>query len=272
MLHTKRQPTVCDPDPLEAMTSAVTKMAEVLQATKPGTGGLERLPVPTWDGSRRSYKTWKKEFNHWMHKYSQDKDEQLQRFRRAMPKGFWWTDQVKTCKSIDRAWEILDLEFDNKRKLMDELLTRINNLKSVKGDSKSLTRYATQIAGYVNDMEDNDCFVTSSSEAPFFMSQLLSKLDPRDNADFGRETKRTRQEESVTNLIQWLHEEASVRSRGKRDSESNGDERVPQREYYNKRTDSHSTNIDVSKEKLCPLSCQSKHFAGCMPSLPSLNS
>jgi hypothetical protein len=27
-----------------------------------------------------------------MTKYSQDKDEQLQRFRKAMPKGFWWPD------------------------------------------------------------------------------------------------------------------------------------------------------------------------------------
>ena len=63
--------------------------------------------------------------------------------------------------------------------MMDELLARINHQKPVKGDSKSLTRYATQIARYVNDMEDNDCPVTSSSEAPFFMSQLLSKLIPR---------------------------------------------------------------------------------------------
>ena len=96
-----------------------------------------------------------------MDKCSQDKNEQLQRFRKAMPKGFWWTDQVKTCKSIDRAWEILDIEFAVKRKIMDGLLASINCQISVKGDSKSLTRYATLIAGYVNDMEDNDCSVTS---------------------------------------------------------------------------------------------------------------
>ena len=74
--------------------------------------------------------------------------------------------------------------------MMDELLAIISHQKPVKGDSKSLTRYATQIARYVNDMEDNDCPVTSSSEAPFFMSQLLSKLDSKDNAEFGREMKR----------------------------------------------------------------------------------
>ena len=38
---------------------------------------------------------------HWMMKYSQDKDEELQRFRN--PPGSWWTDQVKTCKTNDCA-------------------------------------------------------------------------------------------------------------------------------------------------------------------------
>ena len=55
-----------------------------------------------------------------MKKYGQDKDEQLQRFRNAMPKGSFWTDQVKTCKTIDSAWIILDTEFADRRKLMDE--------------------------------------------------------------------------------------------------------------------------------------------------------
>ena len=69
-------------------------------------------------------------------------------------------------------------------------------------------------------MEDNDCPVTSSSEAPFFMSQLLSKLDPKDNSQLGREMKRNKKEETISNLIQWPHEEASLRSRGKLDLKS----------------------------------------------------
>ena len=194
-------PPTVNPDSLEAITPEVAKMAEAMQGSKPRASGLEKLPVPTWDGSRRSYSAWKKEFNHWMNKCSQDKDEQLQCFRTAMPKNFWWTDQVKPCNSFDRAWEIFDIQFADKRKMMDALLGRINNHTSVRGDSKSLTRYAAQIAGDVNDMEDNDCSVTSSSEAPFFMSQLLSKLDPRDNAEFGREMKRNKKHENFQTLF-----------------------------------------------------------------------
>ena len=92
---------------ISSMTSAVTKMAESL-ATKPNLSGLQRLPVPTWDGNRRSYATWKKEFNHWMMKYGQDKDEQLQRFRNAMPKGSWWTrtksKPVKPLRVPGTSW------------------------------------------------------------------------------------------------------------------------------------------------------------------------
>lgn len=71
------------PDSLTAMTSLVSKMADVLQSIKSSSSGLERLSVP-------------------------------------------------------------------------------------KTDSKFLTRYATQIASFVNDMEDNDCHVTSLSVGPFF--------------------------------------------------------------------------------------------------------
>jgi len=67
-----------DHEKFEAMTSAVTKMADVLGSQKNVNHGLEKLSVPTWDGSRKSYTTWKNEFNYWMQKYEQDKDEQLQ--------------------------------------------------------------------------------------------------------------------------------------------------------------------------------------------------
>ena len=58
-------------------------------ASKAQASGLKRLPAPSWDGSRKAYLAWKKEFRHWMNKHGQDKDEQLQRFRKAIPKSSW---------------------------------------------------------------------------------------------------------------------------------------------------------------------------------------
>ena len=155
-----------------------------------------------------------------MVKYGQDEEEQLQRFRKAMPKGFFWTDQVKTCKGVNQAWEILGTEFANERKLMDKLLAEMNNLKHVNWDSKSLKCYAMTIFVFVNDMEDNGCTVLEASEALFFMSQLLSKLDPRDNTNFGRDMQRAGKGENVSNLITWLHQQANLHSRGKPDNEN----------------------------------------------------
>ena len=250
---------------LEAMTDAVRKMAESLSNNKPKLSGLERLSVPTWDGARKSYATWKKEFNHWMTKYGQDKEEQLQRFRKALPKGSWWTDQVKTSKDINDAWEILDTEFGNQRKLMDELLAEIDNHSPVKGDSRSLTRYATTITVFVRDMEDNGCPVSQASEAPFLMSKLLSKLQPRDNCEFGREMQREKKEENIPNLVDWLHREASLRSRGRK--ENDGDSNVTKGAFRHKSANNFG---EVVNDDICPL-CSCKHLLSACPAYQNLS-
>ena len=67
-------------DSIEAMTVAVTKMAEALTSTKTDKiNSLEKLSVPVWDGQRKSYLTWKHEFKYWMEKCKQDKEEELPR-------------------------------------------------------------------------------------------------------------------------------------------------------------------------------------------------
>lgn len=87
-----------------------------------------------------------------MIKYNQDEDKQLQRLRNVLPKNSFWSDQVKQSTCIQQAWKILDMEFDE-RKLMDTLLNEITNLGPVKSDSFSLSRYASRIQSFVNDMK-----------------------------------------------------------------------------------------------------------------------
>ena len=150
--YAERKPS-SDHEKLEAMTCAVTKMADVLSSQKNTNHGLEKLSVPNWDGSRKNYATWKCEFNYWMEKYKQDKDEQLQRLRKALPRNSFWANQVRPSQTIDQAWKILDTEFGDQRKLMVGLLKEITNLKPIKSDSTSLSRYAATILGFVNNME-----------------------------------------------------------------------------------------------------------------------
>ena len=247
---------------LEAMTSAVTKMADVLSAQKNTNHGLEKLTVPNWDGSRKNYATWKSEFNYWMKKYKQDKDEQLQRLRKALPTNSFWANQVRPCQTIDQAWKILDTEFGDQRKLMDRLLREITNLKPVKSDSTSLSRYAATILGFVNNMEQIGCEVTNAKEAPFVMSQLLSKLDAKDNIEFGREMHRFEKEENVLNLLDWLNSEASLRSRVRKDvdcHDNSGEHRIP------RKFDNRAINSETSDDDVCPLGCEAKHLLAACP-------
>ena len=243
---------------LDVMAEAVTKMTEVLGSQKNPNQGLEKLSVPTWDGNRKTYATWKREFRYWMIKYKQDDDEQLQRLRKALPKNSFWSDQVKPSTSIEQAWKILDTEFGDERKLMDTLLNEITNLRPVESDSFSLSHYASRIQSFVNNMEQNGCPVTSSSEAPFVMSQLLSKLDGNDNVEFGREMQRTGKGENVSNLIDWLLNEASLRSRIKRETNY-------QRSNSGIRSDNHANESETNTDEKCPLGCEIRHLLSACP-------
>ena len=118
-------------------------------------------------------------------------------------------------------------------------------------------------------MEDNGCPVVESSEAPFLMSQLLSKLDPKDNSDFGREMKREGNEETVSNLIAWLHQEGSVRSRGKTSTFCEG-RNESRREKGPKKTENNATNSEETDDETCPLDCKTKHHLAACPKFQNL--
>ena len=95
------------------------------------------------------------------------------------------------------------------------------------------------------------------------MSQLLSKLDPSDNSHFGREMKREGKEETVSNLIAWLHQEASIRSRGKRSSVSE-ERNESRRDKGPKKTENNAASGEETDDEACPLGCKTKlHLAAC---------
>ena len=144
--------------------------------------------------------------------------------------------------------------------------TKINNFKAVKRDSKSLTHFATTIACFVSDMEDNIwCPVLQSVEAPFLMSQLLSKLNPSDNSDFGREIKRGEKEETVSNLITWLHQEASIRSRGKANINTVERNEIRRDKGPKKTEHDNAANSEDSVDETCPVGCKTKHHLAACP-------
>ena len=103
-------------------------------------------------------------------------------------------------------------------------------------------------------MEQSGCPVSSSSEAPFVMSQLLSKLDGKDSVEFGREMQRTGKVENVSNLIDWLLSEASLRSRIKRETN-----------YHRSNSGVRSNDSDTYTDEKCPLQCGLRHLLSACP-------
>ena len=101
-------------------------------------------------------------------------------------------------------------------------------------------------------MEQVGCAVTNAKEAPFVMALLLSKLDAKDNIEFGREMHRIEKEDNVLNLLDWLNSEASLRSRGRKDADyhdNSGEHRIPGK------FDNRAINSETSDDDVCSLGC-----------------
>jgi len=118
-------------------------------------------------------------------------------------------------------------------------------------------------------VEDNGCPVLESSEALFLMSQLLSKLYPKDNSNFGKEMKREGNDETVSNLIAWLQQEASIPSRDKTSTSSEG-RNEGRRDKGPKKTENNVTNSEETDDKTCALDFKPKHHLAACPKFQNL--
>ena len=103
-------------------------------------------------------------------------------------------------------------------------------------------------------MEDNGCQVQQVSEAPFFMSRVSFKLEPRDNVEFGGEMQRGKKKEDIGKLTDWLYHEEAFRSRGKMEQESGNWHRDRGgRKPYHGRAYQHANVSGIIDDEKCPL-------------------
>jgi len=76
--------------------------------------------------------------------------------------------------------------------------------------------------------------------------------------------KRQGKEETVSNLIAWLHQEASTRSRGK-SSVIPEEKNESRRDKLPKKSDNNATNSEETDDQKCPLGCKTKHHLAACP-------
>ena len=78
--------------------------------------------------------------------------------------------------------------------------------------------------------------------------------------------ERARKDENVSNLVTWLHQEDTFRSRGKQDTDNAEEKECTYRGPTFIRTENHAANNDrTPNQEACPLSCTSKHQLGVCP-------
>ena len=75
--------------------------------------------------------------------------------------------------------------------------------------------------------------------------------------------KREGNEETVSNLIAWLRQEASIRSWGKTSTVSEG-RNEGRRDKGPRKTENNATSSEETDDEKCPLNCKTKHhLAAC---------
>ena len=88
----------------------------------------------------------------------------------------------------------------------------------------------------------------------------------QETTQFGREMQRTGQEENVSNLITWLHQEATLHSRSKPDDYNTDENEHNHRRPTLRRTENHTASNDrTPDQEVCPLGCVWKHHLAAYP-------
>ena len=100
---------------LKTMTFAVEKMAVVIGRNP---SSLEQLTVPNWDGSRRTYQTWKRHFRHCMVKYGQEtRTSNFKDFEKRCPKASSEHIKSRPVKALTKPGKFLKLNLQMSQNL-----------------------------------------------------------------------------------------------------------------------------------------------------------
>ena len=79
----------------------------------------------------------------------------------------------------------------------------------------------------------------------------------------------TNTDEQLCNLIAWLHQEASIRSRGKTSTVSEG-RNEGRRDKGPRKTENNTTSSEETDDETCPLNCKTKHHLAACPKFQNL--
>ena len=108
-----------------------------------------------------------------------------------------------------------------------------------------------------------------SSEAPFLMSQLLSKLDPNDNSHFSEEMKEMGNKKPLANSSPGHIREQAFATEAKVAPSLRKGMKVAWTRVL-KKTENNAANGEGTEDDACSLGCKTKHHLAACPTFQIL--
>ena len=150
---------------------------------------LQRLPLPTFNGSKIDYLQFKKEFNN--HVLYETEAEKLQALKSTCLKKNFDKEKVRNLDSLKDCWDVLDKKYGNIPTLVSEIYNKWRNLKMPKNDPE-FVKFAEEIETGAHVLKSMDfyksmdnCYLTIEMESKLneILRREYSKTYLKPNAD-----------------------------------------------------------------------------------------
>ena len=166
----------------ESKVSASQIQTPTTSFSTPNTkNSLERLPLPSFDGTKKNYLRFKKEFSNHV-TYATDKERMMALKSKCLTKNSD-KNRVMNEQTLQACWERLDEEYGDIHTLVGEIFQNWANLKPPKTDQEFI-KFCTTIENDVSCLRS----LGHEKEMDFsYMSVTLeNKLDDRMKKEFSR--------------------------------------------------------------------------------------
>ena len=162
---------------------------------------LERLPLPTFDGTKKNYLRFKKEFSNHV-TYTTDKERMLALKTRCLLKSVD-KNRVENEMTLKDCWDRLDEEYGDIDTLVADIFLSWQNLKPPKTD-QDFTKFVTAIENGVSCLKSLGH--EKELEFSYMAVTLENKLNERMKNEFSIEytSDESRDKERMKSLLKYL--------------------------------------------------------------------
>ncbi|XP_072019604.1 uncharacterized protein [Amphiura filiformis] len=165
---------------------------------------MTRMQFPTFNGDLKEYRRFKEMFTHCttgmseLHCFYQLRQSMVNTTEK---------NKIKGCINLERAWQELDECYGDQDKLVDSLLTELENLKAYERRGKADLPAMSQFVQTLQNFETHAEAIGLSGElnSKIMLSQIKHKLPEDHRIAYYKSIRDSGDTDSLTGLVKWLH-------------------------------------------------------------------